>query len=260
MSKPSYYHRCGASSISASALTASRLNPSVQHGTMPAVVLTHLVNRLYDHTDYCTTRVTVRIIRPVPVGRVWYSFRSLPLTAESEVLSARLLDSEGRFLAVVDCWRLPNCRTNWPSIELPGDAVPGDLLPHVEIPKEKTSSVAADNYEESVHRLSLELDHDRHSAGITWICPKVSVVDGSVAEDWERLLLAVNTLSLDPTSALFGNTNFTDAEIHLSMVRQPVQGWIGMRSSAANIFETGSTNTSSLFDMHGRVASAIVRI
>jgi Thioesterase-like superfamily len=258
------FERRGPDGWAATELARGPWDPRHCHGGPVSALLARAVEQTTDEsgTDWQVARLTVELIRPVPIGV------EMSLTAHVErhgrkvsLVSAVLSDGD------TEVARARSLRIRSADVELP----PGTVQPAPDPPGRPgdgrtiesrwgTGGGIAFHTHACEHRF-VEGGWEEAGPVVVWIRITKPVVPGEQPSGVQRAVAAADfgngvSRGLDAEQFLFINPDLT---VHL--VREPVGEWIGMRAASYYGVEQRSTGVgmaeSALYDSAGRVGRSV---
>ncbi len=227
-------------------------DPLYQHAGPPAALLGRAIERLDDGDDFTVARLTVELLRSVPLGVLTVEARLARPGRRVQLAEASLSDDEG-VIATARAWRIR--RTNTAAEESapePGAfAAAADLAPSAEF-----DPWGGPSYFSAVEWRIAAGEFMRPGPATVWMRMRGALVDGEAPSPLSRVLVAADSgngvsMELDLQTHLFINTELT---VHLH--REPVGEWICL-DARTRIGPAGvGIATSTLFDSVGRVGVA----
>ncbi len=204
-----------------SPFAAGPWDPSMQHGSPPAALAVWAAERIAAPVAMRVARVTVDLMRPVPVA---------PLSIESEVLregrkiqlcAVRLL---ARGVVVVSATVL---KVKAQAQPLPSDAV----TPPVELPGPDQSRVEPADFSSSpfVTGMSLRAARGRFGSpgpGAIWYRVDRPIVEGAPVSQAMRAMAAADFCNGTSPVLDFREWTFLNADLTVNFSREPVGEWV----------------------------------
>lgn len=223
-------------------------SPDSLHGGPPAALLARAFERHDGGDAMLVARLTVEIMRPVPVAPLRVAVRTVRPGKRVELLEASLSDDE-RELCRASAWRIRE-----DDVALTDDVEQIDAPP---LP-ETTSSMTGEWPWPAFHQEGVEMRYvsgsfEEPGPCTTWMRLRVPVIEGEEPSGVQRLAAAAdfgNGIShvLPMDRYLFINPDLT-----VYAYRRPVGEWVCLESRTLH----GPTGTglaeSALYDRHGRV-------
>jgi len=196
-------------------------DPSMQHGSPPAALAVWAAEKIPTQTEMRIARVTVDLMRPVPVA---------PLTIETEVLrEGRKIQLCGvrlsaKGVVVVSATVL---KIKVQAHELPPEA---DILP-VELPGPDQSPVEDVDFSSSPFVTGMSLRAARGKFGVPgpgaiWYRADRPLVEGYAISQAMRAVVAADFCNGTAPVLDFRQWTFINADLTVSLARQPVGEWI----------------------------------
>ena len=213
--------RVDGSNVVTSPFAAGPWDPSMQHGSPPAALVVWAAERIPTPVAMRVARVTVDLMRPVPVA---------PLTIESEVLregrkiqlcAIRLL--AGGVVVVGATVLKIKVRAN----ELPPEAA----IEPVELPGPDQSRIERVDFSSSPFVTGMSLRAARGHFGVPgpgaiWYRVDRPLVESAVISQAMRAVVASDLCNGTSTALDFREWTFINADLSVSLARQPVGDWI----------------------------------
>ncbi|WP_182376726.1 thioesterase family protein [Nocardioides sp. WS12] len=239
-----------------SVLSRGPWDERAQHGGAAGGLLAHLAESAVDEPGWQLSRLTIELIKPVPVA---------PLTTRTEVHPARsttrvtiellagdvLVARAHALLIRGQAFDLPDVPGWEPAQLLPG---PDDCTQRLLIPGMPRG---ISFYETAMEILVAQGDTTQPGPAAAWFRPSVPLIEGEATSAAMRAVAAAdfgNGLSwvLPPDKYLFSNA---DLNVHLH--RAPVGEWIGLSSATQPDGSGVGTTLTRLYDAHGPIGVAI---
>jgi len=242
------------STFLASELTRGPWDNRFQHGGPPSALVAGALDRWgEDAPDWFLARLSVELLRPVPLGRVEVRVSAQKLGRSVQRLSAELWAGDRRLLVAAGLrMRRRDLGASGLS-ELPVSAwpEPGDCPPlHFDFFR----------HEVGYHRaIELRLAHGAWGAtpiGV-WTRPTVPLVAGRPTTALERLVILADAQSgmgvpLDPQ-----RWSFVNPDMHVFFGRDPVGDWLGFDIESTSGGHGSGLAQSAVRDARGVVARSI---
>jgi len=233
----------------ATASTVGPWDPKLQHGS-PVVSL--LVTRLAKD-GMRASHVSLDFLGPVPVGEMHVT-TSVDRPGKKIELRSATVSVEGKPRARVTAWLLQTSDGKNPGVHLDDEAPP------------PMPDKAVESYFEAVPRFgygdALEWRFaEGHFAEIgpaaVWSRLRVAIVEGEPIPPIARVLAMVDSANgisaeLDVRKYLFVPVNLT-----VSLTREPIGEWVGMRAVTALSSDGVGTTRARLFDSRGSIGRAL---
>jgi hypothetical protein len=205
-------YRVDGNDVVTSPHAAGPWDPRMQHGSAPASLVTWAAERLPTPVPMAIARVTIDLMRPVPLA---------PLTIETEILR------EGR--------KIQLC-----AIKLRADGalvvgatvlkVRSQELP-VELPSPEDSLVedghaASSPFVRSVSMRAARGRFGQAGAGAIWFRVDKPLIEGSAVSQAMRAVVAADFSNGTASTLDFRQWTYINADLSVSFARQPVGDWI----------------------------------
>lgn len=202
-------------------------NPHMQHGSAPSALVTWLAEQLPASSPMAVSRVTIDLMRPVPVA---------PLSHEIEVLR------EGRKIQLVGIRLLSNGTvvTNATVLKvrveeqpLPADIKDAPLT--VPLPDASGLSEPKDHSSAFVSGVSIRAVHGgflKLGPGAIWYRANRAIVEGQPISQAMRAVIASDFSNGSSSVLSFKDWMFMNADLTVSFARQPVGDWILLDSES----------------------------
>ena len=236
-----------------SELTRGPWDPDSQHAGPPAALLGRAVERCGDGEGKHVGRVTVEVLRPVPMTTLTVSAEVVRPGRSVELVEASLADEEGEVMRARG-WRLVKkpveldpAPPDEPPAHGPGDGAPKEFFP---------TGVDVGYHTAMEYRFVtgayLEL-----GPAVVWMRMRHPLVEGEDPTPLQRVLVAADSgngvsAALDYRRFIFINTDLT---VHLH--RSAQTEWIGM-DAVTRLDEAGvGMSDTLLWDERGRIGRAV---
>jgi hypothetical protein len=240
-----------------SVLARGPWDPRAQHGGAPCALFVHVAEEAMPEAGWQLGRLTVELIRPVPVAPLRTACSAFPARSttrltidlfQGDTLVARAHALMLRQQALV----LPPETPGWTPAQL--RPLPADCTERLHIPG---LPQGASFYGTAVETRNAQGDASRPGAGAAWFRLAVPVVEGRDNSPAMRAAAAAdfgNGLSwvLPAERYLFAN-----ADISLHLQRQPHGEWIGLMAQTQMDGSGAGTALSRLFDERGSFGVAV---
>lgn len=222
-----YYRDLGGGLFESTPGTAGPWSPSAQHGGPPAALVAREMERIDPNPAQRLARLTLEILRPIPVGRMAVRTR-VARPGRRVMLVEAVLESQGEECALARGWRLE--RTAVPTPATARVAPP----PWAEGPRaEPWAGAHAGGYLSTVefHLTSGRFANDGPAAA--WARVLVDLVEGEAMTPLQRAIAVADSGS--GLSQGVDITRFTSVNVELtfSAHREPEGEWTHMASSTS---------------------------
>jgi len=239
-----------------SVLSRGPWDPGAQHGGAPCGLLAHVAEQAVGEPGWQLARMTVELVRPVPVSPLSTAFAKRGSRATTRI-SIDLFDGDtlvARAHALMlreQALQLPDALPGWtPDRLLP---LPADCREPLRIPGLPDG---VSFYGSAVETRNAQGDPSQPGGGAAWFRLAVPFVEGMPTSPAMRAISAAdfgNGLSwvLPARRYLFAN-----ADLSLHLHRQPVGEWIGLQSQTQVDAGGAGVTLSRLFDEQGSIGMA----
>lgn len=245
-------YRIDGNAIETRGYAAGPWDPTMQHGSPPSALVAHLAERMPTPSPMHVVRVTVDLLRPVPVG---------PLTFETEVLREGRkiqlcgvrLKSNGVVVVNGTVLKVRNASPQLPDhVENPALDVPlPDDCPPLDVGFTRNPFVGC---------MSLRKVRNGFGAigpGATWYRADRPLIEGQPTSQLMRAVIASDFSNATSSVLDFRQWTFLNADLNVFLARQPVGDWILLNSEMWLGPDGAGTAASRLADQHGYFGRAI---
>jgi Thioesterase-like superfamily len=227
-------------------------NPHMQHGSAPSALVTWLAEQLPTASPMAVTRVTIDLMRPVPVA---------PLTYEIEVLR------EGRKIQLVGIRLFSNGTlvTNATVLKMriePQTLPAGIKDAPVTVPLPDAPGLTEPNDHSSafVTGVSIRVVHGgfrKLGPGAIWYRANRAIVEGQPISQAMRAVIASDFSNGSSSVLNFKDWMFMNADLTVSLARQPVGEWVLLDSETWIGPDGAGLAASKLADVNGYFGRAV---
>ncbi len=215
-------YRVEGASIETSALAGGPWDPKLQHGAAPASLICWAVERLPSPAPMRVARLTVDLLRPVPVA---------PLAIETDVLR------EGKKIQLVAVRLLANgtevVRATALRIRRDDRALPsGAFCPPIEMRGPEmgrdpfTAGMAETPFLSGISMRIVRGSFGLPGPAAVWYRAQRPIVDGAAISPLMRAAIAADFCNGTSAVLDFREWTFINADLTLSLAREPVGDWI----------------------------------
>lgn len=227
-------------------------DPNAQHAGAPAALIGRAIERLPVDVPMHVARVTVEVLRPVPLTPLRVAAQVVRPGRRVQLSSARVFAGDDE-VCRASAWRIRVADLRLPVAQVTAAAIG---TPATSVPFEPESESPA------LHRTGMEIRFARgrfEEAGdaTAWFRLRYPVVAGEQPSPLQRVLAAADfgngiSAPFEFLTHLYINTDLT---VHLH--RQPAGEWVCLDASTA-VEPTGiGLAQSALFDEHGRLGRSL---
>ncbi|MBB4932664.1 hypothetical protein F4561_003484 [Lipingzhangella halophila] len=241
-----FYRELGQGCYESTPATIGPWSAKTQHGGPPSALLGRALERHEARDGLRVARVTLEIPRPVPVGELRVSVRTVRSGGRAELLEGEIT-ADGVPVALARAWRTVRSPKDTPRLRPEPDPppLPG---PTAEI---TGSGGYVDGYISAMEWRRSSGGFDTPGPGTTWARQRVPLVAGEEDTPLTRALTLADSswavgMELDPVRQLVINTDVT-----LALHREPVGEWLCLRSATAADPDGSGLATGQLDDTAG---------
>jgi hypothetical protein len=225
---------------------------ATSHGSPPAALLLHEIERTYPRPDARVARIAFDFFGPVPVAELAVTCSQVRPGARID-LSRGQLSAAGRTVMEASAWRFAVAPDRAPEVPDPREApkLPGPETQRLFV------DVPAFGYGEALEWRFVEGGFDSIGPATVYSRPRVPLLPGLTPSPLERLLLMVD--SANGISAELAPSRFTFVPVELSVGirRAPRTEWIGMRAKTTIVSDGIGQTVAELFDEAGYLGVAM---
>jgi hypothetical protein len=253
-----FFEPAGIDAFVATPATAGPWSPDAQHGGPPSALVARALERHEPAEGQRLGRVTVDILRPVPVAKLTVRTRTVRPGRRVALLEA-VLEADGQEVLHARGWRIAIPDGQVPVIPGDGDAVPPVPAPDVNggqlalrLPNAHTAG-----YLSAIDWRFLDGGFEQPSPGRAWTRPRIPLVAGEEASPMCRALLVADSGSgvsavLDPVRYIFINVDLT-----VVLPRDPVGEWLLLEAATTTGTQGTGMAETALSDLSGRCGTAL---
>jgi hypothetical protein len=232
----------------ATELTRGPWDPGLQHAGPPAALLGRAVERHGDRTDLQVARITLEILRPLPIAELEVATRPLRAGRSVELVEASL-HTAGR-----EVMRATALRIRTAELELPTGLVPGPRLPGPEAGR--TMPFFPTGHDVGYHT-AMEV---RFLAGsflelgpaTAWMRMRHPLVAGEAPSPLCRVLAAADSGNGVSAVLDYQRWRFINADLTVYLLRPPAGAWVALEATTATAAGIGLADTT-LHDEQGPI-------
>jgi hypothetical protein len=250
-----FFEPAGGGAFVATPATAGPWSPDAQHGGPPSALAARALEGHEPDNRQRLGRVSVDILRPVPVTKLTVRTRTIRPGRRVALLET-VIEADDQEVLHARGWRIARPGGAVPVI--PGHPAPPPVpdLAGPQLPPRLPSAHTA-GYLAAIEWRFLDGGFDEPAPGRAWTRPRIPLVAGEDASPMCRALLVADSGSgvgavLDPAHFLFINVDLT-----VVLPRDPVGEWLLLEAvTTTNTQGTGLAETA-LSDTSGRCGTAI---
>ncbi|MDN3270519.1 thioesterase family protein [Streptomyces sp. MA15] len=224
-----FYRELGGGRYESTPATAGPWSAKSQHAGPPSALVGRALERHAPRPGMRIARVTVELLRPVPVADLAVKVRTVRSGGSVEVLEGEVT-AAGATVLLARAWRLVASPRATPSLQPvpPAPALPGPQPPHTMAGAHPDGYIAAMEW-----RFEDGRGFDSLGPGTAWARQRIPLVAGAPDSPLTRALTVADSswavgFELDHHSNLVINTDMT-----LALHRDPVGEWLCLRSHTA---------------------------
>jgi hypothetical protein len=237
----------------ATALTRGPWDPGAQHAGPPSALLARELERLPEAGEFQIGRITVEILRPVPIGPAQLSARVLRPGRRVQLVEAELSDGE-QVLMRATAWRL-----RIDSVQLPAEAVTRPAPPPG--PEQGDDAEFFPTAQEHGYHTAMEVRFVRGGfmklgPGTAWLRMRKPLVAGEEPTPLQRLLVAADVGNGISAPVDYREFIFINVELTVHIERLPEGEWIAVDAQMLPQPSGVGTAESVLYDEGGRIGRA----
>jgi hypothetical protein len=250
-----FFEPAGISTFVATPATAGPWSPDAQHGGPPSALVARALERHEPTEGQRLGRVTVDILRPIPVAKLTVRTRMVRPGRRVALLEA-VLEADGQEVLHARGWRIGVPDGQVPVI--PGDAAPPPV-PEADGPQlpPRLPNAHTAGYLSAIEWRFLEGSFEQAAPGRAWTRPRIPLVAGEDASPMCRALLVADSGSgvgavLDPVRFIFINVDLT-----VVLPRDPVGEWLLLEAATTTSTQGTGMAETTLSDVSGRCGTAL---
>ena len=237
----------------ATELTRGPWDPRHQHGGPPSALLAAEVERRHARDDARVVRVTVELLRPVPMGRTIVDTEVLRPGRNVELLRARL-EVDGAELAHASVWRI---RTADIGVEV------ADPQPSPAVPPESATTVdffptgQEVGYHRGVDVRFVDGEFLSPGPATVWVRMRRPLVAGEPVSALTRVLIAADSGNGVSGALDYRSWLFVNPDLNVALHRHPRGEWVGMAAVTTVDADGIGLATTTLSDEHGAIGRGL---
>lgn len=254
-----FFEPAGTDTFAATPAAAGPWSADAQHGGPPSALAARALERHEPAAGQRLGRVTVDILRPVPVAVLTVRTRMVRPGRRVALLEA-VLEADGQEVLHARGWRI--AVPDGPVPVIPGEVAPPPLPPA--LPEGPGSPLSARlpgahtaGYLSTIEWRFLDGGFEQPAPGRAWARPGVPLVAGEDTSPMCRALLVADSGSgvsavLDPARFLFINVDLT-----VVLPRDPVGEWLLLEAATTTSTQGTGLAETALSDLSGRCGTAL---
>jgi hypothetical protein len=247
-----FYERIDELRVRATNATVGPWGPTLQHGSPPAALLAHTIERTLPRRDARIARIAFDFFGQVAVGEHTLDVEVERPGARVELSRARL-SMDGRVAMSARAWRIASQEGRAPAVT-PAERVPP--LPGPQ-PDPAFHSVPKFPYADALEWRFADGAFHTLGPATAWTRPRLPIIEAEPVSPLERLLLMVDSANgisaeLDPL-----RYTFVPVELTVAVHRHPRTEWVGMRARTAIDPAGIGLARADLFDEEGFLGTAL---
>ncbi|WP_022723036.1 thioesterase family protein [Rhodopseudomonas sp. B29] len=243
--------RIDGQNIETSHHAAGPWHPTMQHGSPPSALVAHLAEAMPSPVPMQVARVTVDLLRPVPVAPLTYETEVLREGRKIQLCAVRL---KAQGVVVV---RGTVLKTRVAETELPDDI---DHPPIDVPPPDACPPLEAGFSNAFVRTMSLRKVYGGFGSlgpGATWYRADLPLIEGKPMSPVMRAVVAADFSNATSAVLDFRHWTFINADLNVFFARAPVGDWILLNSEMWLGPDGAGIAASKLGDQHGYFGRAI---
>jgi hypothetical protein len=242
-----FYRELGAGRFESTEATAGPWSPKTQHGGPPSALVGRMLERHDPRPGSHIARVTVELVRPVPVAEVQVEVRTLRSGRSTELLEAEMT-AGGRAVLLARAWRVVDSPGHTPRVRNEPEPLP---LPGPQPPQTMTGAHLEGYLSAMEWRFAPGQGFDVRGPGSAWLRQRIPLLADEPDTGLTRALTVADSnwavaFELDYVQDLVINTDVT-----LALHREPVGEWLCMTSATAAGPGGGALASGRLDDVEG---------
>ncbi|HEX9712467.1 MAG TPA: thioesterase family protein [Actinomycetota bacterium] len=238
----------------ATAHTRGPWDPDAQHAGPPAALLARTLERCEPREGFRIARITIEILRPVPLGKLCVEARLARPGRSVELLEASMSRTDGTPLLQARAWRIRTSDTTEVTVGL-DDPPPRPPENGTEPPFFTTPSDFG--YGHAMQWRFVKGSFIERGPAFAWLRMRHPLVTGEEPTPLQRVMIAADSgngisATLDPRTHYFINTDLT-----VNLLRHPEGEWAGLDAVTRIGTEGIGLAETVLWDQRGRIGRGI---
>ncbi len=200
-------------------------SPDAQHGGAPSALLGHVIERCEPRSDFRIGRMTVELLRPVPMTPMRAEARVVRPGRSVELIEATLSSDQGLVLKA-SAWRLRRAELDIPAEVLPGGTQPGPdtVTPGPEHAFFPTGQSVG--FHTGVEYRFVSGAFQALGPAVCWFRLRYPIVDGTSPSPLERTLAAADFGNGISCVLPWDRYVFINTDLTVTLHREPVGEWV----------------------------------
>lgn len=238
----------------ATELTRGPWSNDHQHGGPPSAIIGRAMERWGDDAaQFTVTRITVELLRPIPLGPLEVEVEPIRASRKAQRLSARLLAGG------VEVARAFGLRVRITEIDLP----PARVAPHPPFgdPALLSEFVFPFFRDPVGYHTAVDIRIARgqwgHGPAAAWVRPRVPLVAGEETSPLERTLVVADAANGICPALSTDDFTFVNADLTLALFRPAVGEWIGLDSRSLVVPAGTGLVTCDVLDANGEIGHVL---
>jgi acyl-coenzyme A thioesterase PaaI-like protein len=239
------------SRFAATEMTRGPWDVNSQHGGPPAALIAHEIEaRPGSRTDMRIARITIDILRPVPIGIIQMTARIAHSSRSIEIVDTTLADDDGRTLARASVVRIRASDEPMPAVVGPGRPPP---IPPSELPATLTDFGFDVGYHTAMETRYAVGSFGERGPATVWFRMRVPTVAGEPIHPASRVMIAADSGNGVSHVIDFRTHVFVNPELTVHLHRYPTGEFVGLDAvTTTDVTGIGLADTA-LFDESGPI-------
>lgn len=220
-------------------------DPRAQHGGAPSALMAHVLEVANPRDDLQFARLTMEILRPVPVARLHVSTEVLRGGRKVEHLAAAMRTDDGALVMTATAWRIRT--TDLPLVE----GIEGERVPGPETAEETDAffrEIPPGGYVGAMETRFAVGGWADPGPAVAWMRMRHPLVPGVAPSPLVRVMIAAD--SGNGVSARFDGL-FINPDLTVYLTRQAVGEWVCLQADTTLTNHGIGLAQSVLHDVHG---------
>jgi len=220
-----FFVREAADRFTSTELTRGPWNAGAQHGGPPSALAGHLVESRPDaRPGMRVTRMTVDLIRPVPIAPLNVAIRTVHSGRRVELVEVTLTPDDGRPVLRATAQRIRTANDDLADPPTPQLPAPADVAPHqFEFPFEV-------GYHTALETRFVQGSFAARGPATCWTRLRVPIVDGEPISPLARVLAAADSGNGISNVLDFDRHLFVNPDLSVVLHRYPAGEWVALEA------------------------------